>query len=202
MRPIAVIDDDSAVRDALQILFEAHQWPVSAFESAEQFLNESDAAEFSCLIIDVRMTGMSGLELYSELKSSFYLPPVIFLTGHADVPMAVAAVKDGVMDFLEKPCDYSLLVSRVEVCLARDEEARTAWNARQSLDERLESLTPREREVLRELLTGRLNKQIADELEISIKTVEVHRARIYTKLKVRSAGGLAASLKGVQISEI
>ena len=106
------------------------------------------------------------------------------------------------MDFLEKPCDYGLLVSRVEACLSRDEEARSVWTARQSLDERLESLTPREREVLRELLTGRLNKQIADELEISIKTVEVHRARIYTKLKVRSAGGLAASLKGVQISEI
>ncbi|AZN35855.1 response regulator transcription factor [Iodobacter ciconiae] len=202
MRPIAVIDDDSAVRDALQILFEAHQWPVFGFESAEHFLNEADAADYSCLIIDVRMTGMSGLELYSELKNAFYLPPVIFLTGHADVPMAVAAVKDGVMDFLEKPCDYSLLVSRIEACLARDEEARSAWNARQSLDERLESLTPREREVLRELLTGRLNKQIADELDISIKTVEVHRARIYTKLKVRSAGGLAASLKGVQISEI
>ncbi|AMC33748.1 response regulator transcription factor [Iodobacter arcticus] len=202
MRPIAVIDDDSAVRDALQILFEAHQWPVFGFESAEHFLKESDAAEYSCLIIDVRMTGMSGLELYAELKTSFYLPPVIFLTGHADVPMAVAAVKDGVMDFLEKPCDYGLLVSRIEACLARDEEARSAWTARQSLDERLESLTPREREVLRELLTGRLNKQIADELDISIKTVEVHRARIYTKLKVRSAGGLAASLKGVQISEI
>jgi two-component system, LuxR family, response regulator DctR len=202
MRPIAVIDDDSAVRDALQILFEAHQWPVFGFESAEHFLNEADAADYSCLIIDVRMTGMTGLELYAELKTSFYLPPVIFLTGHADVPMAVAAVKDGVMDFLEKPCDYSLLVSRIEDCLARDEEARSKWSARQSLDERLESLTPREREVLRELLTGRLNKQIADELDISIKTVEVHRARIYTKLKVRSAGGLAASLKGVQISEI
>lgn len=202
MRPIAVIDDDSAVRDALQILFEAHQWPVFGFASAEDFLNKADAVDYSCLIIDVRMTGMSGLELYAELKTSFYLPPVIFLTGHADVPMAVAAVKDGVMDFLEKPCDYGLLVSRVEACLSRDEEARSVWTARQSLDERLESLTPREREVLRELLTGRLNKQIADELEISIKTVEVHRARIYTKLKVRSAGGLAASLKGVQISEI
>ncbi|UXY14831.1 response regulator [Chitiniphilus purpureus] len=202
MRPIAIIDDDVAVRDALTVLFEARDWVSAAFESAEDFLGRAHPPEYGCLIIDVRMTGISGLELFDRLKSQPYLPPVIFLTGHGDVPMAVAAVKEGAADFLEKPFDHRQLLVRMEALLQQDAAQRGDWEARQSINARLAELTPREREVLRELLAGKLNKQIADALDISIKTVEVHRARIYTKLRVRSAVELAAMLKDVPLNEI
>ncbi|MBM3116267.1 response regulator transcription factor [Jeongeupia naejangsanensis] len=202
MRPIAIIDDDIAVRDALSLLFETREWPSAGFESAEHFLSAANVADYACLIIDVRMTGMTGLELFAELQDAPYLPPVIFLTGHGDVPMAVSAVKGGASDFLEKPYDHKVLLAKVEEYLQRDLTARSSWETRQTLSERLTSLTPREREVLRELLAGKLNKQIADALSISIKTVEVHRARIYAKLRVRSAVELAAQLKAVPINEI
>ncbi|WP_035055304.1 response regulator transcription factor [Andreprevotia chitinilytica] len=197
MRPIAIIDDDIAVRDSLSMLFETRHWPSLGFDSAEAFLGAANVADFGCLIVDIRMTGMTGLELYGELKGASYLPPVLFLTGHGDVPMAVAAIKDGAADFLEKPCDHRVLVAKVEQYLDADQTARGDWEVRQHLAERLASLTPRERDVLRELLVGRLNKQIADVLDISIKTVEVHRARIYSKLKVRSGVELAALLRDV-----
>ncbi|TJZ75667.1 response regulator transcription factor [Chitiniphilus eburneus] len=202
MKPIGIIDDDVAVRDALTLLFETRDWQTAAFESAEDFLAHADVANYGCLIVDVRMTGASGLELFDRLKNQPYLPPVIFLTGHGDVPMAVAAVKEGATDFLEKPFDHRQLVTKVEAALLQDASHRGNWEARQSLNARLSELTPREREVLRELLAGRLNKQIADVLDISIKTVEVHRARIYTKLRVRSAVELAALLKDVPLNEI
>ncbi|SMC24725.1 two component transcriptional regulator, LuxR family [Andreprevotia lacus DSM 23236] len=197
MRPIAIIDDDVAVRDSLSMLFETRHWPSLGFESAEDFLSAGNPADFGCLVVDIRMTGMSGLELFAELKSASYLPPVLFLTGHGDVPMAVAAIKDGAADFLEKPFDHRLLVGKVEQYLETDRIERGDWEVRQHLTERLSSLTPRERDVLRELLIGRLNKQIADVLDISIKTVEVHRARIYSKLRVRSGVELAALLRDV-----
>ena len=202
MRPIAIIDDDIAVRDALTLLFETRGWPAITFESGENFLQEAEAVDFSCLVIDVRMTGMSGLELFTRIKQSDYLPPVIFLTGHGDVAMAVAAVKEGAADFLEKPCDNRVLVGKIQTYLDQDQAQRGEWEARQSLSDQLDNLTPREREVLRELLAGKLNKQIADTLTISIKTVEVHRARIYTKLRVRSAVELAALLKDVPLTAI
>ncbi|WP_148716795.1 response regulator transcription factor [Chitinolyticbacter meiyuanensis] len=202
MRTIAIIDDDVAVRDALTLLFETRDWEAEAFESAEDFLARAHPPAYGCLVIDVRMTGISGLELFDRLKAQPYLPPVIFLTGHGDVPMAVSAVKEGATDFLEKPCDHRTLVAKVEAALLDDAANRGDWEARQNLNVRLSELTPREREVLRELLAGKLNKQIADALDISIKTVEVHRARIYTKLRVRSAVELAALLKDVPLAEI
>ncbi len=116
--------------------------------------------------------------------------------------MAVAAVKEGAADFLEKPCDNRVLVGKIQTYLDQDQAQRGEWEARQSLSDQLDNLTPREREVLRELLAGKLNKQIADTLTISIKTVEVHRARIYTKLRVRSAVELAALLKDVPLTAI
>ncbi|KAF0814391.1 Response regulator protein TodT [Andreprevotia sp. IGB-42] len=202
MRPIAIIDDDIAVRDSLAMLFETRHWPSLGFESAEDFLGAANPADFGCLVVDVRMTGMTGLELFAELKTASYLPPVLFLTGHGDVPMAVAAIKDGAADFLEKPFDHRVLVSKVEQYLETDRIERGDWEVRQHLAERLSSLTPRERDVLRELLVGRLNKQIADVLDISIKTVEVHRARIYSKLRVRSGVELAALLRDVDWEKV
>ncbi|WP_028455944.1 response regulator transcription factor [Chitinilyticum litopenaei] len=198
--PIAVIDDDVAVCDSLDLLFETRNWPVKTFASAEAFLEEGNPGSYACLIVDVRMAGMSGLELFGRLKEDYaYVPPLIFLTGHGDVPMAVSAVKDGAADFLEKPCDHHQLLAKVEVCLERDREARMSRTHQDSVMSRLEELTPRERQVLREILAGKLNKQVADRLDISIKTVEVHRARIFTKMRVHSAMELAAMLKDIPL---
>lgn len=197
---IAVIDDDVAVCDSLDLLFETRNWPVKTFSSAEQFLEEGRPELYSCLIVDVRMSGMSGLALFAHLRDDFaYVPPLIFLTGHGDVPMAVNAVKEGAADFLEKPCDHHKLLAKVEACLARDAEVRASRTHQDSVLTRLEELTPRERQVLREILAGKLNKQVADRLDISIKTVEVHRARIFTKMRVHSAMELAAMLKDIPL---
>ncbi|MBE9610184.1 response regulator transcription factor [Chitinilyticum piscinae] len=197
---IAVIDDDVAVCDSLDLLFETRQWPVRTFASAEAFLADARLDDFGCLIVDVRMAGMSGLELFARLKEEHgYVPPVIFLTGHGDVPMAVNAVKEGASDFLEKPFDHHQLLAKVEACLARDAAVRTSRSQQDSVLSRLEELTPRERQVLREILAGKLNKQVADRLDISIKTVEVHRARIFTKMRVHSAMELAAMLKDIPL---
>ncbi|QKJ65878.1 response regulator transcription factor [Deefgea piscis] len=201
IRTVAVIDDDEAVRDSLALLLETHDCPVVTYASAEAFLDEGDASRFACLIVDVRMDGMSGLELFAELREGSYLPPVIFLTGHGDVPMAVNALKDGASDFMEKPCDQDLLLTRVQACLSEDQQRRGNAQHQQKVVELLADLTPREREVLQEILLGKLNKQIADRLDISTKTVEVHRARIFTKMHVHSAMELAAMLKEVPTSD-
>lgn len=201
IRTVAVIDDDEAVRDSLGLLLETHDCPVLTYASAEAFLDEGDVSRFACLIVDVRMEGMSGLELFAELREGRYLPPVIFLTGHGDVPMAVNALKDGASDFMEKPCDQAQLLARVQACLAEDLQRRGSAKHQQKVVELLADLTPREREVLQEILLGKLNKQIADRLDISTKTVEVHRARIFTKMRVHSAMELAAMLKEIPVSE-
>ncbi|QZA77010.1 response regulator [Deefgea tanakiae] len=201
IRTVAVIDDDEAVRDSLGLLLETHDCPVLTYASAEAFLDEGDVSRFACLIVDVRMDGMSGLELFAELREGSYLPPVIFLTGHGDVPMAVNALKDGASDFMEKPCDQDQLLARVQACLSEDLQRRGSAKHQQKVVELLADLTPREREVLQEILLGKLNKQIADRLDISTKTVEVHRARIFTKMRVHSAMELAAMLKEIPVGE-
>ena len=127
---------------------------------------------------------------------------MIFLTGHGDVPMAVAALKDGATDFLQKPCDQQELLARIALCIEKDVARRGATAHQQKVSELVAELTPRERDVLKELMQGKLNKQIADRLDISTKTVEVHRARIFSKMKVHSAMELAAMLKEISIDEI
>ncbi len=178
---IAIVDDDDALRDALAWLFSTRDHEVQAFASAELFLADYAPERFSCLILDVRMPGMSGTELFERLKEYAYTPPVVFLTGHGDVPMAVAALKGGAADFIEKPFSDNEIVDLVENCLRADTARRNQWQARHAVEIRLSTLTPREREVMKLILTGRLNKQIADDLSISMKTVEVHRARILEK---------------------
>ncbi|QLI80362.1 response regulator transcription factor [Chitinibacter fontanus] len=199
---VAIIDDDEAVRDSLSLLLETEGWTALNYPSAEDFLEEGDASRFACLIVDVRMDGMSGLELFTELKQGNYLPPVIFLTGHGDVPMAVNALKDGAMDFMQKPCDQRELLARVNECIEKDIARRGATAHQQKVSELVAELTPRERDVLKEIMLGKLNKQIADRLDISTKTVEVHRARIFIKMKVHSAMELAAMLKEIPMDEL
>lgn len=194
-REVLLVDDDDAVRDALSWLFEGNGFRVRAFESGEAVLACPEVvAAAGCLVLDMRLSGISGLVLFERLTAGGRCPPVLFLTGHADVPLAVAALKMGAADFLEKPFDDEVLLARVGDCLQRDSERRNARAGRERVDAALRQLTDREREVMQHVLAGRLNKQIAEALDISIKTVEVHRSRVLEKMGVKSAVELAGLL--------
>ncbi|MBV8656785.1 MAG: response regulator transcription factor [Burkholderiales bacterium] len=192
---IALVDDDAAVRDSLKWLFASRGHSVATFDSAATLLADRDPSRFGCLVLDLRMPGMGGIELFQNLTVRGYCPPTVFLTGHGDVPQAVAALKLGAVDFVEKPFDDNALVSLVERCLTLDVERRGSYERQCRIKERLADLTPREQEVMKLFLDGKLNKQIADELDISMKTVEVHRARVLEKMGVKSAVELANLLK-------
>jgi len=188
---LAIIDDDAAVRDALVWLLEGQGYAVDAYESAERFLEQTAPEHYGCLVLDLRLTGMSGIMLLERLADFPYVPSVIMLTAHGDVPHAVAALKLGALDFLEKPFDDQHLISLVDSALVRDAEARERYLRRERIETALASLTERERQVMTLVLAGKLNKQIADALAISMKTVEVHRARVFDKMGVKSAVELA-----------
>jgi two-component system response regulator DctR len=193
-----IVDDDEAIRDALSWLFESRGVSAAAWPGAEAFLADYREDMQGCLVLDIRMPGMSGPELFDALTARRLTLPVIFLTGHGDVPMAVAAIKKGAYDFIEKPFNDNDLVNRVIEALAIDASRRKLQASRASLASRLETLTPREREVMQLILAGKLNKQVADELDIAMRTVEVHRARVFEKMGVRSAVELAGQLGGAQ----
>ena len=187
---VYVVDDDEAVRDSLQWLLEGKDYRVRCFESAEAFLARYDPREVACLIADIRMHGMTGLELQDKLIERHSPLPIVFITGHGDVPMAVDTMKKGALDFIQKPVDESALVSVVERML---EHARTAFTDQQQAATRealLAKLTGRESQVLERIVAGRLNKQIADDLGISIKTVEAHRANIMEKMGANTVADL------------
>ena len=187
-REVLLVDDDDAVRDALSWLFEGNGFRVRAFESGEAVLACPEVvAAAGCLVLDMRLSGISGLVLFERLTAGGRCPPVLFLTGHADVPLAVAALKMGAADFLEKPFDDEVLLARVGDCLQRDSERRNARAGRERVDAALRQLTDREREVMQHV-------QIAEALDISIKTVEVHRSRVLEKMGVKSAVELAGLL--------
>jgi FixJ family two-component response regulator len=195
---VYVVDDDEAVRDSLQWLLEGKDYRVKCFESAEAFLSRFDAKEIACLITDIRMDGMSGLELQDRLVERKCPLPVVFITGHGDVPMAVTTMKKGATDFIEKPFKEEQLLSLVERML---ELARSAFSNHQeaaSRDALLSRLTSREAQVLERIVAGRLNKQIADDLGISIKTVEAHRANIMEKLNANTVADLLKIALGAQ----
>ena len=198
-RSVAIVDDDEAVRDALSWLFSSKGLPTLSFASGEALLAAFDVERIGCLVLDVRMAPINGLALFEKLLASQpYCPPAIFLTGHADVPLAVSALKMGAVDFLEKPFDDVVLIERVEAALERDVSARAALASRHQLEAQLRQLTEREREVMALILDGKLNKQIAEALDISIKTVEVHRARVLEKMAVKSAVELAGRLSSLR----
>lgn len=201
---VYLVDDEDVVRDALAWLLRSRRLLSEGFPSAETFeaMLATRAAGWptspSCLLLDVRMPGMSGLVLFERLieRSLLDALPVIFLTGHGDVPTAVAAVKRGAFDFVEKPFADNALVDRIEQALARSSEAILKRRDADSVARRLAELTDRERDVMRLVVEGRPNKLIADELDISVRTVEVHRARVFEKMEVRSAVELANALRG------
>jgi FixJ family two-component response regulator len=187
---VFIVDDDEAVRDSLRWLLEANNYRVRAFSSAESFLEEYDPSQIGVLIADVRMPGMSGLELQEQLLAINAPLPIVFITGHGDVPMAVSTMKKGAIDFLEKPfneADLREIVARMlEHALARVQK----FQAQKDHEAMLARLTAREQQVLERIVAGRLNKQIADDLGISIKTVEAHRANIMEKLEVTTVADL------------
>ena len=187
---VYVVDDDEAVRDSLQWLLEGKDYRVRCFESAEVFLERYDPKEVACLIVDVRMEGMSGLDLQNRLVENHSPLPVVFITGHGDVPMAVDTMKKGAMDFIQKPFDEVKLVSLVERMLDHARQSFSVHQQAVNRDALLSKLTLRESQVLERIVAGRLNKQSADDLGISIKTVEAHRANIMEKLNANTVADL------------
>jgi FixJ family two-component response regulator len=187
---VYVVDDDEAVRDSLQWLLEGKDYRVRCFESAESFLSRYDAREVACLIVDVRMGGMTGLELQSRLIEVGSPLPIVFITGHGDVPMAVDSMKKGAMDFIQKPFKEDQLVTLVERMLDQAKDSFAEFQSAASRDALMARLTLRETQVLERIVAGRLNKQIADDLGISIKTVEAHRANIMEKLNANTVADL------------
>ncbi|HEX4597800.1 MAG TPA: response regulator [Burkholderiaceae bacterium] len=196
-RTVHIVDDDVAIRAALGWLFDSRGVPTSVYPSAEDFLQrfpvEHDG-RVACLVLDIRMEGINGIELQDRLIAAGIQLPIIFLTGHGSVPVAVSALRKGAVDFIEKPFDGNALVDRVIACL--DEESRRVQlrSRHVSVKEKLADLTRRDQQVMERVLAGKYNKVIADELGISMRTVEVHRSAILRKMGVRNAVELARLL--------
>ncbi len=192
---VHLVDDEAAVRDALAFLFHSHGLPVRAYASGPELLDAWAAGPLrGCLLLDVRMEPMSGLQLHDELLARGLALPVLFLSGHGDIPMAVEALHKGAFDFIEKPFGDEALVQRVQRALLAEAAQHEARSDEERHALRLASVTEREREVMLRVAAGKLNKVIADELAIAVRTVEVHRARVFSKLGVRSAAELATVL--------
>lgn len=188
--PVYIVDDDPAIRDALQLLLATEGLSVQAFPSALAFLDVVGEASAGCVVADVRMPEMSGIDMLAELRRRNVLLPVIIITGHGDVPLAVEAMKRGAIDFLEKPFDDEALLASVRRGLS-SANAGKPWSAEdQEIIDRLAHLTKREREILEKLVEGRSNKVIAHELGISVRTAEVHRANVMTKMRARNLAEL------------
>ncbi|MBU6259556.1 MAG: response regulator transcription factor [Burkholderiales bacterium] len=192
---VHLVDDEAPVRDALAFLFHAHGLARRTYASGPELLAALDAAPLrGCIVLDVRMEPMSGLQLHDALVARGVALPVLFLSGHGDIPMAVDALKKGAFDFIEKPFGDAALVERVQRALRLEASEQVARSDGERAAARLASLTEREHEVMLRVAAGRLNKVIADELGIAVRTVEVHRARVYAKLGVRSAAEVATRL--------
>ncbi len=199
---VYLVDDDEAIRDALAFLFRSRKLAVAEFPRGEALLAALPLRPLGCIVMDMRMDGLTGLETFDRLKAAGVTLPVVFLTGHGDVPIAVEALKKGAADFVEKPFNDNQLVDIVADCLLRRSEELCETAERDELARKLKSLSDREIAVLNLMLEGRLNKQIADDLSISIRTVEVHRARLLEKMGARNAVELAGVLKAAGVMPI
>ena len=185
---VMVVDDDSGVRNAMRVLLKSVGIQSVLYPSAQEFLAAYDPAQRGCLVLDIRMPGMSGMQLQQQLNLRGAVIPVIFMTGHGDIPMAVEAMQHGAFDFLQKPFRDQELLDRVQRALTRDSETRTRMRHTDRIRERLASLSPREREVLDLVTQGKANKMVAGDLGVSQRTVEIHRAHVMQKME---AGSLA-----------
>jgi two-component system response regulator FixJ len=191
---VFIVDDDPAVRDAISLLLRTDELAVATFASAAAFLESTAVQQPGCLVLDVRMPGMSGLDLQKRLRARGCHTPILFVTGHGDVPMAIRAMKGGAFDFLEKPFQGETLLQRVREALALDARQRGRQARRAEAAARLALLSPREREVLDRVAAGQYNKVIAFELGISLSTVEIHRKRVMEKLEAESLSDLIQTL--------
>jgi two-component system, LuxR family, response regulator FixJ len=199
VRPtIFVVDDDVAVRDSLKLLLRALGQPVEAYGSGVEFLDSYREDRAGCLVLDIRMPGMSGLELQQKLNDRHSIMPIIFITGHGDVPMAVEAMQAGAVDFIQKPFRDQDLIDRINQALDKDAANRAALGERAGIRKRLETLTPREREVLDLVVHGKANKVIAGDLNLSQRTVEIHRARVMEKMEASSLAHLVRMVLEVE----
>jgi len=195
---ISVVDDDGAVRDSITLLLESGGFSVKGFASARQFLDAKNSG--ACLIADIRMPEMDGLELQQEIVKKGSGLPVIIITGHGDVPLAVRAMKAGALDFIEKPFDGELMLASVRRALAQSSESRSQAALAEAAQSRIAALTARERQVLEHLVAGRPNKIIAYELDISPRTVEIHRAHLMEKMQAKSLSELVRLALAVGVS--
>jgi two-component system response regulator FixJ len=187
---VFIVDDDDAVRNSLRLLVKSVGLPASTAKSAQEFLENYDPGHPGCLILDVRMPGMSGMELQQQLNVRGAVIPVIFITGHGDIPMAVEAMQQGAFDFLQKPFRDQDLIDRIQRALEKDAANREELTQRSRIRERLGTLTPREREVLGLVTSGKPNKVIAADLGLSQRTVEIHRSRVMEKMGAASLAQL------------
>jgi two-component system, LuxR family, response regulator FixJ len=199
---VYVVDDDSGVRSSIRILLKSVGIDTTVFASAKDFLASYDQSQSGCLVLDIRMPGMSGMELQLELNRLGAVIPVVFITGHGDVPMAVEAMQQGAFDFLQKPFRDQDLIHRIQKALEQDAMHRAALRETDAIKTRLESLTPREREVLELLADGKQNKVMAGELGLSQRTVEIHRANVMDKMQARSVAQLVRMLLDLRATRV
>lgn len=183
---VYVVDDDPAMRDSLKWLMDSVSLPVKTFENAKAFLDAYEPGQPGCLVLDVRMPGISGLELQERIVNEGFTLPVIFITGHGDVPMAVRALKNGAVDFIEKPFSDQALLDRIQQAVDIHRQRITDEGRKSEIVRRLNTLSPRERDVMNLVVVGQSNKSIATQLGLSPKTVEVHRARVMEKMQAKS----------------
>ncbi|MDO5632744.1 MAG: response regulator [Paracoccus sp. (in: a-proteobacteria)] len=196
---VHIVDDDETLRDALAFLFASRGIGARVWPSGQAFLDAWPLADCGCIILDVRMDGgLSGPQVFDQLRAAGSTVPVIFLTGHADVPLAVQTLKAGAFDFVEKPFNDNAIVDVAITALGVSASRRAELTAREALDQRLSTLSQREREVMELMLAGSLNKQISDQLGIAMRTVEVHRSKVLSKMGARNVAELAAILSGTR----
>jgi len=195
---VYVVEDDEAVRDSLELLLKSDGKPVQTYESANAFLKDYSDKMAGCIVLDIRMPGMDGMELQKRLNEKHSILPIIFVTGHGDVPMAVDAMKEGAVDFIQKPYREEALLEKIEAALEQDRDQRKSLDEKQEIIRRIKSLTPREREIMDRMIAGQANKVIAIELEISQRTVEIHRSRVMHKMGTHSLAHLVRMVLSVK----
>ncbi len=199
---VRVIDDDEAMRKSWEFLIEGEGWRVRSYDSAESFLDNDDFEEYGCVVLDVRMPEMSGIELQRLMSLKKIGLPIIFVSAHGDIDMAVQALKDGAMDFLPKPVSADRLLNAIAKAVQTDFSQREEFNKQADARRMYETLTPREKMVAKKVALGLLNKQVAQELNISEKTVQVHRGMVYRKLGVKNAVSVLEVLKSIHEEEL
>lgn len=198
---VYVIDDDAGVRHGLTDLLRSAGWDVEAYAAAGEFLDSVDSDGIGCIVLDVSMPGMTGPELHDELRRRGRTLPIVYLSGRGTLSIGVEAMRQGAYDFLEKPVDEAALLSVVEAAVARRQHAYVQENHLNDIRQRLGRLSPREREVMDNVIRGRLNKQIASDLAIGVKTVKVHRSRAMSKMGVRSVAELVHLCDAIGLGE-